>query len=102
MQNFDGIQEPEQQEMETSFLSTCGKFKYHVSVIDYLQRYNLSKKLERTYKIFTTSARPEEISSTDCDRYAERFIKFMKNQVFKPNNLSLLINPSEITIQRDS
>ena len=51
------------------FMSTCGSFIYNITIIDYLQRFNLSKKLEREFKKFTTNALPSEISSIDCDRY---------------------------------
>ena len=35
----------------TSFKSQNGKYIYHISIIDYLQLYDLNKKLERYYKI---------------------------------------------------
>ena len=30
--------------------SECGKYRYHLSIIDYLQKYTLSKRLERCAK----------------------------------------------------
>jgi hypothetical protein len=38
--------------------SDDGKFKYHVALIDYLQEWNLNKKLERLAKIHFKNADP--------------------------------------------
>ena len=32
------------------FLSTCGRFIYHIGIIDYLQDFNFDKKLENFLK----------------------------------------------------
>ena len=32
------------------YLSKCGKYIYHVGIIDYLQDYNFEKKAENFYK----------------------------------------------------
>ena len=34
------------------YLSTCGKYIYHLALIDYLQEFNLEKKGESTFKIW--------------------------------------------------
>ena len=70
---------------KTSFVSTCGNLIYHVGLIDYLQKYTFSKKVERYVKIKTTSAMPNEISSIDPDMYFHRFNKFMRKVVFDTN-----------------
>jgi Na+-transporting NADH:ubiquinone oxidoreductase subunit NqrF len=38
--------------------SEDGKFKYHVALIDYMQEWNLNKKLERFAKISFRNADP--------------------------------------------
>jgi hypothetical protein len=35
----------------TTVMSSNGKFLYHISIIDYLQKYNWNKKCERYFKI---------------------------------------------------
>ena len=70
----------------TQIRSENGKYIYHVSVIDYLQKYDLNKKLERYYKVIFNGAQPDELSSISCDRYKKRFMDFMKNTVFNYQN----------------
>jgi hypothetical protein len=62
--------------------SQDGKFIYHVSIIDYLQRYNLKKKFERCLKITFYGAAPEELSAINVSKYRSRFLSFMKDKVF--------------------
>lgn len=33
------------------FKSTCGKYVYHIAIIDYLTQFNLSKRIESYYKV---------------------------------------------------
>ena len=66
-----------------SFLSRDKYTTYHVSIIDYLQPYNLNKKVERWFKATFKGAVPEEISSIDAIPYAERFISFVKRVVLE-------------------
>jgi hypothetical protein len=35
-----------------TFLSSSGRYIYHIAIIDYLQDYNLEKKLENRLKVF--------------------------------------------------
>ena len=63
-------------------ISKCGSFIYHISIIDYLQKYNIHKKVERYYKIVFQNASPSELSTINCKDYAKRFLSFMSNQVF--------------------
>ena len=63
--------------------STCGNFIYHISIIDYLQKYDLGKKTERFWKTTFKGAIPKELSSTNPSLYAERFSHFMQSKVFK-------------------
>ena len=66
----------------TSIKSTDGKYIYHLSIIDYLQNYTLSKKFERLYKIAFSGAKKDELSSVNVMEYRKRFMKFMKEKVF--------------------
>ena len=66
----------------TPIMSTSGKFIYHISIIDYLQKYDMMKKLERLYKITVTGAAPQEVSTINVRAYKERFYDFMKDRVF--------------------
>lgn len=34
-----------------TYTSRCGRYVYHIALIDYLQLYDISKKFERAYKI---------------------------------------------------
>ena len=68
-------------------VSSCGQFVYHISIIDYLQTYTLSKKVERWYKASVlkfknTALTARDISSVPPATYEKRFLKFMKNEVF--------------------
>ena len=60
----------------------CGKWIYHISVIDYLQDFNIEKRLENFFKTLrATSHDAKYISAVHPDAYADRFIKFMKDSV---------------------
>eukprot|EP01039_Chlorochromonas_danica_P010862 gene10862-12073_t len=60
--------------------SRIGKNKgneiYFMGIIDILQEYNTSKRMETVFKGLTHDVR--QISSVDPFRYAERFVKFME------------------------
>lgn len=71
-----------------------GQYTYHVSIIDYLQVWNLEKKAENYLKTnkqlsafqqtMTADERArKEISAVEPIRYSERFEKFMEKNVFK-------------------
>ena len=57
------------------------KVQLNVGVIDILQEYNLSKKIESAYKGLRT--KPEVVSAVDPASYSERFISFMRDYVFR-------------------
>ena len=65
------------------YRSECGKYIYHLSIIDYLQRYTMIKRLETIWKQMTTSSRAWDISSIESKKYKKRFIYFMKSKVFR-------------------
>ena len=62
------------------FLSTGSRFIYHVSIIDYLQDYNIDKKMERFFKTLL-KGRNAEISAVPPRFYMNRFLKFMSENV---------------------
>ena len=57
------------------------KFMYIISIIDFLQLYNLRKNLETKFK--KIKAQIEDISSVPPELYKERYIEFCKNIVNK-------------------
>ena len=65
-------------------LSKCGKYIYHICIIDYLQTFNLAKRGEIFLKTVFENAKANTLSAIDPDRYASRFIDFMKSKVFNP------------------
>jgi 23S rRNA U2552 (ribose-2'-O)-methylase RlmE/FtsJ len=66
--------------MPYKFLSKGGRYIYHVSIIDYLQDFNLDKKLENAIK--TVINKPDaQISAIDPQPYANRYLKFMREKV---------------------
>lgn len=69
----------------TSIMSTCGKYIYHLSIIDYLQKYDYKKKVERWHKISVKHAEPSHISSININAYGKRFMKFMQEKVLDPD-----------------
>lgn len=69
--------------------SACGKYIYHISIIDYLQEYTLSKKSEHLIKsVFVKFKQTKlglnssDISATNPTAYKQRFLKFIKKKVF--------------------
>lgn len=51
-------------------LSSNGNYIYHISIIDYLQKYNMQKRLEHCYKHVILGAKSDEISSINVKRYS--------------------------------
>ena len=62
------------------FLSSCGRYIYHIGIIDYLQDYNFDKKLENLAKYHIMMKGPG-ISAVPPPKYAERFLNFMRSQL---------------------
>lgn len=63
------------------YISTCGRYCYHISIIDYLTQFDFAKKIESFYKTTIKGANPRLVSAVNPDLYAERFIKFMTDEV---------------------
>ena len=62
------------------FLSTDGKYIYHIGIIDYLQDYNFEKKMENFLK-YTVLMKGAGISAVEPPTYGERFLRFMRDHV---------------------
>merc|ERR1719498_1661350 len=80
--------------------SQCGRYIYHVSLIDYLQKYDLNKKMERAAKLIAMGVRKSSMSSNsghfedeskfvgddlsvvNPKLYRQRFLDFCKSTVF--------------------
>lgn len=68
--------------------SSCLRYIYHISIIDYLQRYNFGKKAERFAKsaLIAVKGKPNQhrdlMSCMDPKRYKERFNRFCSETVF--------------------
>ena len=69
--------------------SFCGKYIYHIGIIDYLQTYDFGKKSERflkrllqELKMKYTEFDKNDFSVIEPNLYQERFIKFCRNKVF--------------------
>lgn len=80
---INGDDVPPHQRFKTSrhmFLSSNLQYIYHLSIIDYLQDYNLDKKFENFAKTILRG-RKAEISAVNPNRYAKRYIEFMENEV---------------------
>jgi 1-phosphatidylinositol-4-phosphate 5-kinase len=60
-----------------------GKKILHISIIDYLQQWNISKKAERAYKTVVLRKDPVGLSAVEPVTYAERFRQFAKKNVFE-------------------
>ena len=54
---------------------------YHIGIIDFLQKWNFDKKLERAFK--SLKGNPDDISAMEPTGYQKRFCKFLQKKVFK-------------------
>jgi hypothetical protein len=64
------------------YKSPDGTQLYHLSIIDFLQLWNCSKKTENFLKTTFMGANKQKLSSISPDDYKQRFQKFMRNNVF--------------------
>ena len=69
-------------QLGTQIYSEDGNFIYHISIIDYLQKFDKFKKGERFYKVNIKGAKSSELSSMESQPYGTRFLEFMKSKVF--------------------
>jgi hypothetical protein len=63
-----------------TFLSASGRYIYHISIIDYLQDFNIEKKCENWLKT-NLNKQGAEISAIAPKGYHDRYFKFMKDKV---------------------
>ena len=59
-----------------------GDYYLHFSIIDYLQTWNLNKKLERFSKTVFLNKDGQKLSAIEPNRYAQRFVNFMEDNLF--------------------
>ena len=65
------------------FLSSDGKYIYHLSIIDYLQKWNTSKILEHNAKKWLLGKDGQLISAVEPQKYGKRFKDFMFRNVLR-------------------
>jgi hypothetical protein len=84
------------------FHTKCGKYIYHVAIIDYLTEFNFKKQIESNYKIKFKRRDGTKISAVHPDFYAKRFNDFMKRQVFinEKDNYVLISDDIKIRLFR--
>ena len=61
---------------------TKGERTVHLAIIDYLQEWNLNKKLERLSKTVVLQKDGESLSAIEPNKYAKRFQNFMERNIF--------------------
>ena len=61
-----------------------GNRVYHISLIDFLQEWNLNKRGERFMKTVLMGKDGPTLSALEPNEYAVRFKKFCEQHVFKP------------------
>lgn len=71
------------------FYSSCGNYVYHLAIIDYLQAFDFEKWTESRFKIYVLRKPEHLISAVDPEQYADRFLKFMKREVFVDSIMEL-------------
>ncbi len=79
------------------FLSSNLQYIYHISIIDYLQDYNLDKKFENFAKTILRG-RKAEISAVPPKRYSKRYIDFMENEVIIADKKSSSSGSGELPV----
>ena len=62
--------------------STDGEYVYALGIIDLFQRYNVSKKVERSLKKLRHASRTVDISALPPEGYAARLLRFVADSVF--------------------
>jgi len=67
--------------MRHRFNSPDNMWTYHISVIDYLQQWNMNKKSERFLKTTFLGAKGEELSASEPIFYQARFTKVINNRI---------------------
>ena len=85
------------------YCSHNGRYIYHIAIIDYLQGYDIEKKMENFYKVQMKQRKEYKISCVPPKLYKTRFFKFMKDNVvinqFRKSRESTRI--SELDVSKD-
>ena len=63
------------------FISADGKWIYHISIIDFLQMWDCSKKTEHFCKTWCLGKDNTKISAIAPNKDALRFLRFVRNYV---------------------
>jgi hypothetical protein len=66
---------------KNKLISQDGTIQYHLGIIDFLQTWDVSKKFESTYKQIVLKQDPKLISAMEPQAYADRFQRFVSQQV---------------------
>jgi hypothetical protein len=69
------------------FKSKNKKYIYCLGIIDYLQKFNMSKFLENKYKSIVYRKEAKFVSAVDPLIYSSRLVDFTKQYVFISNNI---------------
>ena len=64
-----------------TYLSSCGRYAYHIAIIDYLTEWNFQKKVESFWKVNIKNNKDILVSAVNNELYAQRFIKFINHEV---------------------
>ena len=70
---------------ELMSINHCFKGKnrfFHIAIIDYLQKWDFSKKTERFAKTVFLGKNGDKLSAIEPNRYSYRFRHFMEKNVF--------------------
>ena len=62
-------------------VSIQGELRYKLGVIDFLTKYNISKAVENKLKSTIRAVNSNEVSAIESASYAQRFSKFMKDNL---------------------
>ena len=74
-----------QKQNRNAILSTDNNRYFFIGIIDYLQDYNLLKKVERSFKQLTAEDKIKSVAAAPPKLYAKRFSDFLRDNVFIKN-----------------
>lgn len=78
--NVEVLDIGERMSLKHCFIS--GDQVYHITLIDFLQKWNLNKKSERFMKVYMLSKDGPTLSAIEPASYAARFKQFCQKHVF--------------------
>lgn len=81
------------------FNSTCGRYVYHIAVIDFLTRFNFHKRCESYYKTTIKNRKKYLVSCVEPNLYAKRFNSFIMKEVIVNETIN---REKEIKLDRQS